>query len=117
MLRCDEDNQHVHGGYAEETDPSSNVKDLDEDESEEIIVHEPLLENIQNLQWLTMDQVILTYSSAVEIYRINWMLRINVNSQHHQYNKDYIKHLQHERDTMIWWQITLKKRMSEVKEL
>ena len=33
MLRCGEDNQHVHGGYAEETDPSSNVNDTDDDES------------------------------------------------------------------------------------
>ena len=39
MLRSDEDNQHVHGGYAEETAPSSNVNDTDEDKSEEIIVH------------------------------------------------------------------------------
>ena len=30
MLRSDEYNQHVHGGYAEETDPSSNVNDMDE---------------------------------------------------------------------------------------
>ena len=33
MLRSDEDNQHVHGGYAEVTSPSSNVKDTDEEES------------------------------------------------------------------------------------
>ena len=33
MLRCGEDNQHVHDGYAEETDPSSNVNDTDKDES------------------------------------------------------------------------------------
>ena len=33
MLRCGEENQHVHGGYAEETAPSSNVNDTDEDES------------------------------------------------------------------------------------
>ena len=33
MLRSDEYNQHVHGGYAEETAPSSNVNDTDEDES------------------------------------------------------------------------------------
>ena len=50
---------------------------------------------------MTKDQVILTYLSVVEIYWINWMLRINVHSQNHQYNKDYIKYLQHERDTMI----------------
>ena len=29
MLRCGEDNQHVHGGYTEETDLSSNVDDMD----------------------------------------------------------------------------------------
>ena len=46
MLRSYEDNQHVHGGYAEETDPSSNVKDTNEDESKEIIVHEPLSKNL-----------------------------------------------------------------------
>ena len=46
MLRSDEYNQHVHGGYAEETAPSSNVNDTDEDESKEIIVHEPELENL-----------------------------------------------------------------------
>ena len=42
MLISYEDNQHVHNGYAEETDPSSNVNDTDEDESKEIIVHEPI---------------------------------------------------------------------------
>ena len=47
------------------------------------------------------DQVILTYSSAVEIYWVDWVLRINGHSWHHQYKKDYIKYLQHERDTMI----------------
>ena len=30
MLRCGEDNQHVHGGYAEKTSPSSNINDTDE---------------------------------------------------------------------------------------
>ena len=46
MLRCGEDNQHVHGGYMEENAPSSNVRYTDEDESKEFIVHEPLLENL-----------------------------------------------------------------------
>ena len=46
MLRCGEDNQHVHGGYTEETAPSSNVNDTDKDESEEFIVHKPVSENI-----------------------------------------------------------------------
>ena len=45
-MRSDEQNRHVHGSYAEETDPSSNVNDTNEDESKEIIVHETLLENL-----------------------------------------------------------------------
>ena len=45
MIRFDEHNQHVHGSYAEETAPSSNVNVTDEDESKEIIVHRTLLEN------------------------------------------------------------------------
>ena len=46
MLISDEENKHVHGGYAEETAPSSNIKDTDEDESKEIIVQEHLSENL-----------------------------------------------------------------------
>ena len=46
MLRCGEDNQHVHNGYTEETAPSSNVNDTDEEKSKEFIVHEPVLENL-----------------------------------------------------------------------
>ena len=46
MMKYDDYNQHVHGGYAEETAPSSNVNDTDDDESKEIIVHEPLSENL-----------------------------------------------------------------------
>ena len=42
MLRSDEDNQHVCGGYAEETAPSSNVNVTDKDEPKEIIVHKTL---------------------------------------------------------------------------
>ena len=45
MMRSDKHNQHVHGSYAEETAPSSNVNVTDEDESKEIIVHETLSEN------------------------------------------------------------------------
>ena len=44
MLRCGEDNHHVHdvhAGYEEEIAPSLNVNDTDEDESEEYIVHGP----------------------------------------------------------------------------
>ena len=36
----------MHGGYAEETAPSSNVNDTDEEESKEITVHEPLSKNL-----------------------------------------------------------------------
>ena len=46
MLRCGEDNQHVHDGYAEETAPSSNVNDTDTNESKEFIVHKPVSENL-----------------------------------------------------------------------
>ena len=49
MLRCDEDNHHVHDvhdGYDEEMAPSPNVNDMDEDKSKEFIMHEPLLENL-----------------------------------------------------------------------
>ena len=45
MMRSDEHNRHVHGSYAEETDPSSNVNVTDEDESKEIIVHKTLSGN------------------------------------------------------------------------
>ena len=44
MLRCGEDNHHVHDaheGYEEEMATSSNVNDTDEGESEEYFVHEP----------------------------------------------------------------------------
>ena len=37
MLRSDEDNQHVHSGYAEETSTSSNVNDTGEDKSEGVV--------------------------------------------------------------------------------
>ena len=46
MLRCGEENHHVHNGYAEETATSSNVNDTDEGEQKEFIVHKPLSENI-----------------------------------------------------------------------
>ena len=45
MMRSDEHNRHVHGSYAEETAPSSNVNVTDEDESKEIIVHKTLSDN------------------------------------------------------------------------
>ena len=46
MLRWGKYNQHVHGGYAEETAPSLNVNDTNEEKSKEFIVHEPVSENI-----------------------------------------------------------------------
>ena len=46
MLRFGEDNQHVHDSNTEETAPSSNVNDMDEDESKKFIVHEPVSENL-----------------------------------------------------------------------
>ena len=45
MMRSDEHNRHVHGSYAEETAPASNVNVTDKDESKEIIVHKTLSEN------------------------------------------------------------------------
>ena len=36
MIRYDEHNRHMHGSYAEETAPSSNVNVTDEDKSKEI---------------------------------------------------------------------------------
>ena len=44
-MRSDEHNWHVHGSYAEETAPTSNVNVTDEDESKEIIVHKNLSVN------------------------------------------------------------------------
>ena len=41
MMRCGENNHHVHDGYEEEMAPSSDVNDTDEDESNNSIVHEP----------------------------------------------------------------------------
>ena len=44
-LTFNEQNQHVHGSYAEETALSSNVTVTDKEESKEIIVPKTLLEN------------------------------------------------------------------------
>ena len=41
MMRCGKNNHHVHNGYEEEMDLLSEVKDTDEDESNNSIVHEP----------------------------------------------------------------------------
>ena len=41
MMRCGENNHHVHGGYEEEMALLSDANDTDEDESNNSIVHEP----------------------------------------------------------------------------
>ena len=42
MMRYDENNQHVHGSYAEETDPSLNANVTDEDKYKRIrMQHRP----------------------------------------------------------------------------
>ena len=41
MMRCGENNQHVHDGYEKEMAPSSDVNDTDEEELNNSIVHEP----------------------------------------------------------------------------
>ena len=46
MMRSDEQNRHVHGSFSDETAPSLNVNDTDEDESKEIIIHETVLKNL-----------------------------------------------------------------------
>ena len=40
MMRCDENNHHVHDGYEKEMALSLEVNDTDEDESKNSIVHE-----------------------------------------------------------------------------
>ena len=40
MMRCGENNHHVHDGYEKEMAPSSDVNDTYEDESNNSIVHE-----------------------------------------------------------------------------
>ena len=41
MMRCGENNHHVHDGYEEKMAPSLDVNYTDEDESKNSIVHEP----------------------------------------------------------------------------
>ena len=41
MMRCGENNHHVHDGYGKDIAPSSDVNDTDEDESNNSIVHNP----------------------------------------------------------------------------
>ena len=41
MMRCGGNNHHMHDGYEEDMDPSLDVNDTDEDESNNSIVHEP----------------------------------------------------------------------------
>ena len=46
MMISNEHNRYVHSSYAEETAPSSNVNDTDEDKSKEIIVQKTLSDNL-----------------------------------------------------------------------
>ena len=50
MMRCGENNHHVHDGYEEEMAPSLDINDTDKDKSNNSIVHkpsdEPSLENL-----------------------------------------------------------------------
>ena len=41
MMRCGENNHHVHDGYGKDTALSSDVNNTDEDESNNSIVHDP----------------------------------------------------------------------------
>ena len=41
MMRCGENNHHVHAGYEKEMSMSLDFNDTDEDESKNSIVHEP----------------------------------------------------------------------------
>ena len=41
MMRCSDNNHHVHDGYEKERAPSSDVNDTDEGKSNNSIVHEP----------------------------------------------------------------------------
>ena len=41
MMRCGENNHHVHDGYETEMVPSSDVNDMDEDKSNNSRVHKP----------------------------------------------------------------------------
>ena len=41
MMRCSENNHHMHDGYEKEMDPSSDGNDTDKDESNISILHEP----------------------------------------------------------------------------
>ena len=53
MMRCGENNHHVHDGYEEEMAPSSGVNDTDGDESKNSIVYEPF--HKPSLDNLSMD--------------------------------------------------------------
>ena len=50
MMRCGENNHHVHGSYEKEMAPSSDINDTDEEKSNNSIMrkpfHKPSLENL-----------------------------------------------------------------------
>ena len=69
MLRCGEDNNHVHNvhdGYEEEMALSSNVNLTDEDKSEENIVHKPFDE--PSSENISMDVANQNSTSSTKLY-------------------------------------------------
>ena len=72
MMRCGENNHHVHNGYEEEMAPSSNVNDTDEDESNKSIVHEPfdkpssgnLSMDVSESEWNIVNETLLQNNSS-----------------------------------------------------
>ena len=58
MMRCGENNHHVHNRYEEEMAPSLDVTDTDEDVSNNSIVHKPFhkpsLKNIYGRKQIIM---------------------------------------------------------------
>ena len=53
MMRCGENNHHLHNGYEENIAPSLDINDTDEDESKNSIAHEPF--HKPSLENLSMD--------------------------------------------------------------
>ena len=71
MLRCGEDNHHVHDahdGYEENMVPSLNINDTDEDESKEFIVHKSVSENlsmdVSKSEWNIVNETLLQNNSS-----------------------------------------------------
>ena len=77
MMRCGENNHHMHDGYEEEMAPSSDVndtdKDTDEDKSNNSIVHDPfdepssenLIMGVSESECNIVDETLLQSNSVV----------------------------------------------------